>query len=293
LTFTDFPDLVFYNNTSSQSGNNSTKIKFLSDEKYTTNYSLTPFQTFGIKGSLYPYSIANFTYPFDQPMKMDLQPIYLKNKLSLYLSDFTVNSLLYMGYQSGNLFTTVNNDTTGLPFTFDTKGLGLIVPELTDFFPNKNYNVSLKIEVSLSKQNFPTISTQVDGSLVHLNFGMNFDVHNESSVYDDPFNAVYLNVDSYLKIRVFTDKDLINVIIPNVIVNKVNATSHIGKINEESEERIRKTLESLIKVAVQQFSKKITNIDVIKKLNDLTGIKFFNFLIHQNLGHYVVSINHN
>jgi hypothetical protein len=220
---------------------------------------------------------------------MNFDPTYLKNKVVLLLSDYTINTVFNFAQQSGNLWTTINNDTTSLPMTVDTKGLGLIVPELSEFFGSDNFNCSLKVGIQgIHKQ--PVIFTQDDGADIKLNFGIFIDVHNESSIYDDAFNAVNLNLEFSIKVNIVVVKDMLSVQFGYIRANTVVADSHIGPIDTE---KSKKTLESMVKVAVTQFSGSMKNIDLVKILNDYLGLTFYNIVVDPNQGHHAITMNFN
>jgi len=291
MTMTDKPDLLFYNTTTITSPRPQT-IKFLgeNDVKSSKNPNLTTFQTIGVKAAVYPFAMPKVDYPFPGPVDMKFDPIYLKNKVLLLLSDYTLNTLFYMGQQSQNLWINVGNDTQGLnlPFTIDTKGLGIIVPELTNFFPNQNYNCTLKIGIlGIHKQ--PIITTQDDGSEVYLNFGMDFVVHNETTPFDDAFKAVTLNIEFSIRMKIYTADDRLNVKIGEISAKNVTADSHIGKIDTE---KLKKTLESLVRVAVSQQTAMLKNIDIVTKLKNYTGLTFYDILFDSNPGHHAITLNY-
>jgi hypothetical protein len=282
LTVTEKPDLIFHNATTKPAHAANT---FLAENKETT---FSTIQTIGVRGSVYPFSAKNYTFPFPGPVEMKYDEIYLKNKVILLLSDYTVNTVFYMGQQSSNLWTKINNDTEGLPFAIDTKGLGLIVPELSAFFNKQVYNCTLKVGImGMHKQ--PILTTHEDGSEVYLNFGMFIDVHNETSVYDDAFNAVNFNFEYIIRLKAFTVNDKLNVNINSVTGTTVTADSHIGPINTEA---VRKTVESLAKVAVTQKAALLKNIDLAEMLKNKTGVTFHNIILDSNTGHNAITLNY-
>jgi len=249
---------------------------------------VTTFQTIGINGAVYPFSYPDQTYSFPLPVQMNFDPTYLRNKVVLLLSDYTINTIFNFAQQSGNLWTTINNDTTSFPMTVDTKGLGLIVPELSEYFGSENFNCTLKVGIQgIHKQ--PVIFTQDDGADIKLNFGIFIDVHNESSIFDDPFNAVNLNLDFNIKVNIVVVKDMLSVQFGNIRANSVVADSHIGPIDTD---KSKKTLESIVKVAITQFSGSMRNIDLVKILNDYLGLTFYNIVVDPNPGHHGITLNY-
>ena len=220
---------------------------------------------------------------------MNFDQIYLKEKIILLLSDYSINTVLNLAQQSGNLWMSKDNTTTSLPITIDTNGLGLFVPELSKYFKGENYNCTLKVGV-FGKHRQPIIKTQDDGSLISLNFGIKIDVHNESTPYDDAFFAVDLNVDFDIKVKFIVDSnDLFSVQFGVITAKNISAISYIGDIDTQ---RSLKILESLVKAAITQSSGDMRNINIVEKLYSYTGITFYNIVIDSNEGYHAFTLNY-
>ena len=270
-----------------------TGLKFLGFQSSNSSkfiFNLASFLVFGIDGAIYPYSLPPQNYTFRGPQVMGFEPNYLHNNIVLFLSDYTINTVMNLAQQSGNIWTKISNDTTlQLPFTIDTKGLRVLVPELSDYFSSENYNCSLKVGVmGMHKQ--PIVSTHDEGSLVSLNFGIFIVVHNESSVWDDEFNALNLNVNLDINVQTYFNSDnLFSVNFGSASVKGVTAISNIGNINTE---RSKNIIKSIINTALTTYSQYFKNIDVINKIKDLIGIKFHDFVIDHNEGHLAILFNY-
>jgi len=291
MTITDKPDFDFSNSTSvavHSVKSSSLPFRFLSLPLTVQDSNVTVFQTIGVKGAIYPFS-QNFTYLFPDAVDMKFDPIFLKNaKVVLLLSDYSLNTAFFMGQQSGNLWKTIKNDTVGLPFTIDTNGLGLIVPELTNFFKGNNYNCTMKVGIQ-GKHKQPVITTQEDGSNLYLNLGIYIDVNNETTIMDDPFTAVNLDLEFNIKLMLYTDNDKLSVKFGAVSAKSVNATSFIGPIDTD---KSKKTLESIVKVAIGQAAGDLKNIDIVGMLLKYTGLTFYDLIIDKNNGHHSISLNY-
>lgn len=95
---------------------------FAGDDLYNT------ILKFGVHGSLYP-NLSPDLRPEIQPAGQMAYPEYLfNNEISILISDYTLNSLLFMVQQTGALKKVLTNSTNEiLPFNIDTQGIsGLI-----------------------------------------------------------------------------------------------------------------------------------------------------------------------
>jgi len=252
--------------------------------------NVTVLQTIGVKGAIFPFSFPETVFPFPDPAQTEFDPISLKNgKVLLMISDYTLNTLFSVGRDSGNLWTRVkkgDNGTEVFPFAIDTEGLGMIVPELTAFF-NDTFNCTLKVGVQ-GKHKQPIITTGENGSNLYVNFGIYIDVNNETSIFDDPFNAVNLDLEFNIELILDTEKDKMNIKFGTAKALTVTAESFIGPINPE---KSKDTIESIMKIVIEKASPTLKDIDIIGAFNKYTGMNFYDFNITKGAQHHIATLN--
>nr|XP_019944512.1 PREDICTED: lipopolysaccharide-binding protein-like isoform X2 [Paralichthys olivaceus] len=115
----------------------------------------------GLKGEFYSIK-THAEPPFEaQPFTVPEQQGYM---LSLGLSDFTVNSVLY-GYYSARMFQTLINDSNippGFPLHLNTSLMGPYIPQLPKMFPG------LLMNLQVNATEVPMFSFQPDAVNLHI-----------------------------------------------------------------------------------------------------------------------------
>ncbi|MCQ2817664.1 MAG: hypothetical protein MJ252_10405 [archaeon] len=130
----------------------------------------------GIHGSVYPNLQPEVQPAIDPAVEMSYEETYFDNQLQVLLSDYSLNTLLFMGQQTGFLKYEFNNQTESfLPLKFTTQGLSEQIPEFKNKYPTEDYPVSMQVYSKMGKYNQPIIKTESTGSKLILNFGLEFD----------------------------------------------------------------------------------------------------------------------
>ena len=107
---------------------------------------------------------------------MSYEETYFDNQIQLLLSDYSINTLLFMAQQTGFLKYEFNNQSASiLPLKFTTQGLVEVIPEFKNKYPTEDYPVTMQVYAKLNKYNQPIIKTTSFGSSIILNFGLEFD----------------------------------------------------------------------------------------------------------------------
>ena len=119
--------------------------KLLFSDKEDLSETLTSVLTFGVHGSCYPNAHPELAPDFEPAKDMDFTPEYLSNELQILISDYTLNTLLFMGQSSGYLHKEFNNNSHPLfPWNFTTEGLQAIIPQFGEKYPGQELQVEMK-----------------------------------------------------------------------------------------------------------------------------------------------------
>ena len=295
LTNTDRPQLNFFDVTNNfkniMSGLKALTFLPKSNEE---SSRLTSTLVFGVHGSMYPNQDPSLKPHIAPAPKMKFNNVLdNSNDLNIVLSDYTLNTFLYMIQQSSFMRFTVHNDTSNpLPMTIDTQGLSQLLPELGSAFP-ANFPVNLLLYVDPVDNAQPLISSNLHGTHLKLNATIEFDVVNSTDPMDDPVQAVIASFEADLLIQTVTDQfymqgRYLSIIIPKTEVLGVNVKSQIGNIQTD---RFQKSLGSLLFIATKQIADKTKNIDVSGMIYNATGLNALNLDVDYNNDYIQASIN--
>lgn len=243
---------------------------------------------FGIQGSIYANLMPDLRPSISDPVDMQFFNYSFNNAISLLISDYSINTLLFMAQQTGYLKMTFTNETnTILPFNIDTQGLSAIIPEYPSKY-NETYPVEMKINVSPLDNVQPLLTTLEHGNYLSFNFGMDFNTYNSTDPFDDPINDLKLNITASLKLQyIITDKKL-NVLILKTTIDNMDVLVDELKIDAD---QLKTNLEGLLNTIIKSYKPSLRGIDVVDKLNTLTGLKFSNMILDAAKNYLVLSIN--
>jgi hypothetical protein len=289
LTNTMLPELNFYPLPSLEEmevGSNTNNLRNYYDSKALASNSTTSTLNFGVHGSIYSPFVAPKINPAS---KMSFQEDDKVNDLSILLSDYTINTMLFMAQQSSFLRFKMTNETAeGLPFTLDTNGLAMIIPELPGAF-SKNYPVDLNLIIDPVDNSQPILKSNLLGSRVNLNATLEFLVRNQTSAIQNPFKAVSLTFELEILAQLISTKDKkLTIQIPKTEILALTSVSKIGNINTPE---IQRSLDSIIFVALKSFSDKTQNIDFSPTISQYTGLATQMFDIDYEDGGVEISLN--
>ena len=113
------------------------------DEKHKKNFKQensynSSILEFGIHGSVYPNLQPEVRPAIDPAVEMSYEETYFDNQIQLLLSDYSINTLLFMAQQTGFLKYEFNNQSASiLPLKFTTQGLVEVIPEFKNKYPIK------------------------------------------------------------------------------------------------------------------------------------------------------------
>lgn len=217
-----------------------------------------------------------------------------ENMLSIFLSkdgymnmtDYSVNSLLYLVPKYVNLDMRLDNKTQNdFGLTIDTTGLKLLIPELGQY--PKNYEMYFRIYLD-NENARPYIMSQIDGTSVYLNFGMDFGINDT----DDP-NAEYkliINIDlsAYLLLEYTSAKGTLPLYINTIKLRDVDINpNNVLKLDKA---KLLISINAFLKMAVNLVNKMVTEIDVITLLNNKTGMNYTSLDIDPEFGYLEIAL---
>lgn len=262
------------------------KPTFLAKPK--TTVQTTSTLSFGVHASMYPNMDPSIKPDILPAPKMKFNSGDEDNDFSVLLSDYTVNTILFMVQQSSFLRYTIKNDTSNpLPMAIDTQGLSQLIPELGPAF-NQTFPCELNFIIDPVDNAQPLLSSNMMGSKIRLNATLEFNVIVDPDPFVDPVKAVVLTFDAEILAQLVTIDGKLTVQIPSTEIKTLTVVSEIGDIQKD---RIQRSLDSLFFIATKQIADKMTNIDISTMIFDALGLKAPVFDIDYNNGYIEASIN--
>lgn len=248
------------------------------------------FLTFGVEGTLY-----QTLSPGDRPQVAPAVPMefpdrgFSEDMLILLVSDYSLNSLLYVAQLSGQLAYKLTNSTNTLvPFNITTVGLSAIAPEFSEKFP-EDFPMEIKAYVSTYGQTQPVITTGPYGSKLAVTFFFDFYVVNSTDPFDDPVKALSLECEADLILVPTVENDLLTVTVASEDIVSLEVKS--SELESLDEKRVWRNLDNLLNIAVDQFKGQLRNIDVLALLEkQLVGINFSKLKFDSRPGYNGVSV---
>lgn len=245
--------------------------------------------TFGIHGSCYPNLNPDLRPDIPAAVDMAFETEYFENELQLLLSEYSLNTLLYMAQNTGILHREFTNTTHELfPWNFDTQGLQEILPQFGEKYPEGNYEVQMKAYISVFNHLQPLISSTKDGAKLILNFNLEFLTTVSDDPFDDPEEDLSVNVTAEFPFTINVKYELLTVNWGAFTVTKLQ------KIKDQlnvSEEEIAAMIQNMWDSYVTKFIKGYTkNVAVASILTLLTGMDFKNLKLETKDGFLLASI---
>jgi hypothetical protein len=288
-TNVDRPRLVSYNKTGANHHVLKTEknkfLEFLADEKNTYTSSILEF---GIHAALYPNAAPDVHPNIEEAAEMDYIPKTFNNDITLLISDYTMNTLLFMIQQTGAMKYVFSNDTNAiLPFSIDTQSLGNFIPNLTQKYP-ENKLCELKLYISALDHSQPKLMSDYDGSVITLNFGIDLNVFNSSDPWEDPNKELSLNATAHVKTQYLFTEGKLNVIVFRTVVDELNKKFDGLDVPEDL---LKLSFDGLLNDLLKLYKPKLSGIDVIEKIESLLKAKVNNFMILTEQKYTVFSVN--
>jgi len=204
---------------------------------------------------------------------------------NLNITAHSLNSLLFMAQRAFPINYIVKNDSSNpLPLAIDTSSLSLIIPELSIKYP-KNTNMTLTIYEDAKSCVVPIISMAIDGVYLDFDIGIKMAVFNdETSEFDEILDTV---ISSSIKMTVFTQDNKLNVFLMKIIVEDLNIKINTLDLDKEI---LTTKFTGFFSLIIDQTRKMVTEIDVLKMMNDFYGYNFSYLEVLMNIGSTILKI---
>lgn len=259
------------------------------EKKEFINSLETTILTCGLHGSIYPNLSPEIKPDIDPAVNMTYVSEYFDNEIQILISDYTLNTLLFMGQQTGYLhmeFTTATNKL--FPFDFNTQALATVIPEFGVKYPTDKFEVLMKAAIAINKNIQPKIVSTPEGTKLVINFGLDFDTTVSDDPFDDPVKDLKLNITSSLDLGFEIKDNVLSLIISNFKVDNIDKQVDELNLNVENfKALIVKEFEELILPILNGYVK---NIKVVELLKSLLGIEFTNLRIVPKDSYLVLSV---
>ncbi len=212
---------------------------------------------------------------------------YLKNKINLLLSDYTINTLLFFVQQSGYINIRVQNETNGFfPFNIDTEGFKALFPNLTRNYA-ENFPVEVKMSLSAASEQ-PQISTDSQGSRISLVYGFEFKVYNSTDIFDEPITELKLNVKAHLQVQYMIDDSFLHVIVYKNTVSDLDVETNLLDMPTPA---LMKSVNDVQEILLEKFRPSFANLNVESLLQNAFGYKFDSFEFDARNGFLEISVD--
>lgn len=223
--------------------------------------------------------------------KMTFDKINNNRGVSFLLSDYTINSVLYIAQLSNLIKIKLTSDSKieGLPFKIDTEGLSTLVSELSTKYKEKK-DCILKIGIPALNVEQPKIFTSVE--VVHFEADVEFEI--QVVVSDDPFDDPVTAIKSILKIVGHFDPNVKNNELSIEIIYIKAKESIVKETEFESfdNDNFVKQLNSLLEVAKEAMLQPLMrNIKLDALIERFTPFSLMKINYDQKPGFHAVSFD--
>lgn len=204
---------------------------------------------------------------------------------TLNITEYTVNSLLFMLQRAIPINLSIKNDNSNpLPLAIDTASLSLIIPELSAKY-SQNTNMTLTVYENNVDCAAPEINMAIDGIYINFDIGLKMAVFNEET---QQFNEILDTIISAeIKATVFTQDNKLNVFLMKVVVNDLNIKNNVLDLDKDT---LEMKFTGFLSLIIDQTRKMLTEVDVLKSLNNFSGLDFTSFEVMSNVGSMIVTI---
>lgn len=245
--------------------------------------------TFGIHGSVYPNLNPDLKPDLEPAADMPFETSYYTNELQVLISEYSLNTLLFMGQNTGILHREFTNTTHELfPWNFDTVGLREILPQFETKYPEGNYEVQMKAYISVFNHLQPLISSTTEGAKLTLHFNLDFLTTVSDDPFDDPEEDLSLNVVAELPFSISIKYELLTINWGGFTVTKLEKIKdQLGCTEEELTTMIQNMWDSYVTKFLKGYTK---NVALASILTLLTGMEWKNLKLETREKHLLASI---
>ena len=253
------------------------KLLFSKEELSET---LSSVLTFGIKGSCYPSENPDIMPDIPAPVEMDFTTEYFTNEIQVLISEYTLNSLLFIAQNSELLQMKFTNETELIfPWNFDTVGLQEIIPQFGEKYPDENLEVQMNAYISPSQPR-PYIQFSETSSKLVASFNLDF-VTGDSE-------DLSITVSGELPFTVQVKYDLLTINWGTFdIIELLENKNELNVPHDELVEIVGKMFNTYVIKFIKGYTK---NVALSAILTLVTGMEFKNFKLEGKEGFLLASI---
>jgi len=264
-------------------------LPFLNFLDYTQEKSYRTFLSFGVAGSIVATD-ASLKPKISPAVEMKYTADIFTNTLSLLLSDYSVNTIMYIAQQSGMIKKNVENNTNSvLPVNITTDGLSVIIPQFKRKYQEEKL-VEIKAYVNAMKNMQPRIMTKENETMLYVNFNLEFNVFTSSDPWDDPVKDLAVNATIAMSVDTIIHDDNIDVIIHNA--NVVDMIILVDNLSVEQSD-FTKMITYFSDNIIHAYKAYLLNVNVSKLIEAKTGLKINHLNIINNKEYHTISLNMN
>lgn len=237
------------------------------------NEDLKSFLSMGIRGEIFATIMKELKPKINEPVDMRFNERLNKNGVKLLISDYSINTLLFFGQQTGQIGARITNDTNPyLPFNSDVYGFKTIFPKFSEIY-EKNFPVELNIKSNTNSKQ-PLITTHADGSKISFNLGVELKTFNSTDIFDEPIVDLKLNFDGHFQMQyMFDENEILHIVIFKNFIENINVTAN--NLTEDEEE-LKKNIAKIMDSIVDSFRPSISNIKAGEMIKNMTGFEVDN-----------------
>ena len=250
----------------------------------------TTILTTGIHGSIYPNLHPELKPKIDDAVDMKYDTSLYKNEIQALVSDYSINTVLFMGQQTGILHVEMQNGLNNtIPWDYSVNGLKDVLPEYPQKYPSNNYQVQMKAYVSVNDHNQPKLATDVNGKAkFYVNFGLDFYTFNSEDPMDDPVKDLQINFSANVDVDVKTSDNTLRITLGSLQFS--DSKTIVDNLNVDMD-RFKNTLVKAVDDYVYpELYKYIKEVKVVELLKEATNIDFKDFTVVTQKGYYIGSI---
>lgn len=204
----------------------------------------------------------------------------------LNITDDTVNAIFRVAQSGVKMDYTIYGDSVqGLPITIDTTGLQVLVPELEAKYEN-NQKMGLRVYCTPGTHPSPAVKTDIDGTRINLNFGMDFLVINNQGVYD---LVLSIDVHAFTRLVFIQHHGKLDVHIAGIEVESITTKTDLLSVDTE---RMKSSFEAFFTVAIEAMKAKTYGVDILTQINKLADTSFTAFSVIPDSNYFVITLKY-
>ena len=242
--------------------------------------TLSSVLTFGIEGFCYPSENPDIRPDIPGPAQMDFKTEYFTNEVQVLLSEYSLNSALFIVQENELLKMTFTNESHLIfPMNFDTVGLQELIPQFGEKYPDENLEVQMNAYIS-SGHSRPYLQLSETANKLVANFNLDFITGDSEDLS--------LTVSGEMPFTIQVKYDLLTINWGTFnIVELVENKNELNVPHDELVEIVGKMFNTYVIKFIKGYTK---NVALSAILTLVTGMEFKNFKLETKDGFLLVSI---